>query len=198
MNKKTKIILGSFGAAALAVIGAGGAIAATQTNSTANTFLERVAQVAGVDPETLKSSFKQVSTEKIEEKLQNGEITEEQAARMKEGLENGNYGFGFGGGRHGGKDGFLRQDMDALAEFLGITSDELMQKQHESEMTLIEIAIEQGKTEEQLKTFLSNKFDENLKQAVTDGKLTQEKANEIIEKKEEMITNMMNRFGFKG
>lgn len=196
MNKKTKVLLGSFGAVTLGMIAAGGALAATQTNANGETFIDKVAQVAGIDPQKLKDSIKEVSKSNVEEKLKSGEITQEQANRMNEEIENGNYGFGFGGPR-GEKMMFIKGNIEGLAGFLGLTKDDLMQKQQD-EMSLLDIAKVQGKTEEELKSFLKQEMTDHLNQALTDGKITQEKVDEMLSNQDEMINEMISRTGFRG
>lgn len=71
MTRKQKILAGAVNAFAFAVINAGGAMVYAQSDTiSSNTFLDRVAQVAGVDFKTLKNAFKQVSKEYIAQRVE--------------------------------------------------------------------------------------------------------------------------------
>lgn len=201
LNTKVKLALGSVGALAVLFTAGIGSMAFAQTGSTStsSTFLDKVASIVGVDPQKLKDGFSQVSTSSIDEKLASGEITQEQATKMKEDVANGRY-FGFGDkGPHGDRGGdMMRIDFDKIATFLGLSKDDLMKKHDDEDLSLSEIALAQGKSEADLKTFLSNLFDENLKTAVESGKLTQVKADEIKAKKDTLISDMISHKGFGG
>jgi pantothenate kinase type III len=197
MTKKTKFLIGSFGAVALTCIVAGGAIASAQSSSTTS-FMDRVAQLAGVEPQKLKDSFKQATKEQVDARVQDGSITEEQAVKIKEKIESQNF-ENFRGlppldGRGGKGLMGLKPQMDEVATYLGTTVEDL-KTQMKNGKTLLEIAKEKGKSEDDLKSFISQRFDEQLKQAVTDGKLTQSQADTIAENKDEMIQRMLDGKG---
>ncbi len=198
ISTKHKLILGAAGAIAFMSVAGAGALAyaqsATNTNN-ATALIDRVAQLAGVDAAKLTNSFKQAEKEQVDKKVADGELTQTQADQIKQQIDNGNLMIGkpegpFGRGMKGGM-GFMMQDRAALAKFLGLSEADLQTKM-QSGTTLIDIAKAQGKSETDLKNFLSTQFDTNLKQAVTDGKLTQTQADEIAKNKDAMITHEMS------
>lgn len=203
MTTTQKIALGSVGALAFfAVAGAGAFVSAQATTTTASSFMDRVAQIAGIDSQKLKDSFKQASKEQVEQKLKDGEITQEQAERIKEKIDSGEgYGPGFMKKGMKGPHGFgmVKQDMAAVAEYLGVSEAEL-REMHRDGKSLLEIAKEKGKSESDIRSFVSQKFDERLTQALKDGKLTQTQADTLKEKKTEIVNKMLSEEGpiFKG
>lgn len=199
MTRTQKITLGAVSALALMLVTAGSAFVFAQSSDSSETnFLDRVAQVAGVDATKLKDAFKQVSKETIDTKVADGKLTEEQAAKIKENIENEEFrGPGFGRGLRGEPGRFMGAgaEMQGISEFLGMSEDDLREAMRTDDKTLLEIAKEKGKTEDQLKSYLSTKFDERVSQALTDGKITETQANKMKENKDDMIERIMNREG---
>lgn len=199
MTKTNKIILGSTVAASFMVLVAGGAVMAAQTTDSKSGFIDRVAQIVGVEPQKLQDGVKQASKEQIDAKLKDGKITQSQADEMKKKIDAGE-GFGFGGpkGRHGGDmRGMFKPALEELTTFLGISKEELATQMKDGK-SLVEIAKAKGKSEADVKSFLSTKFDEQLAKAVKDNTLTQAKADEIAKNKEDIISKGMNAQGFMG
>src|SRR5687768_9860304 len=60
-------------------------------------YLQKVADALGISLDALKEALKSASLETVDEKLAAREITEEQAADLRERIEAGEVGFGFGG-----------------------------------------------------------------------------------------------------
>lgn len=192
LNTKRKMLFGSVGALAFLTVASIGSITyAATTNTTSSAFLDRVAEVTGIDATKLKSALAQVSTEDIDKKLANGEITQEQATKMKEDIANGNY-FGFGGRHPGGKGGMRMIDIEAFAKWLGLTRDQLEQKEHTDGQTWLQIAQAQGKTEADLKKYLSDAFDTQLADAVSKGTITSDRATNMKNEKDSMISRMIS------
>jgi hypothetical protein len=201
MTKKSTIILGSVGALAFIFIAAGGAFVSAQSTDTATKFLDRVAQIAGVDAQKLKDSIKQASQEEVDQKVKEGKLSQEEAGVIKKNMDEGNF-YGFGMGMRGPKElkgpmmekGIMAPDFEDISTFLGITPTDLKDQMRNGK-TLLEVAKDKGKSEADLKSFLSTKFDESLKQAVTDGKLTQAEADRISERRDEMISHVIEGKG---
>ncbi len=197
-NKSTfsgkKIALGALTALAFAVMAGGSAFVYAQSTDSSGTFMDRVAQIAGVDSGKLKGAFKEASKEEVDQKVADGKLTQSQANEIKAKIENEEFrGPGFGGrmGMRGGKE-MMKDKHAQVAEFLGMSQEELRSSIREDRKTLLTIAKEKGKTEDQLKSFLSTEFDENIAQAVKDGKITQTQADNMKSQKDTMISNMIN------
>lgn len=169
-----------------AVIGtAAGVMAQTPVpgvTGTSPTFLERVAQKLGIDVGTLRDAVKSSANDVIDEKVQSGDLTQAQADQLKERVANapdnafGWPGFGPRGfGKHGGwMRGF---DGAALAQFLGISTDQLQTELRADGATLASVAQAHGKSRDELKAFLTDQAKAALDQAVKNGALTQAQAD---------------------
>jgi hypothetical protein len=187
MKMSRTMIAGAVTAAALAI--GGGAFAATQFGSDADeqAILDDAAGRLGVEPEELSAALEDAIAARIEAAVAAGELTQEQAERIKERLEQGGlplFGPGFG---HGGPMGMhVRHGLDAAATYLGLSEEELHESLRSGE-TLAEIATEQGKTVEGLTQAMVADATEHLDQAVADGRLTEEQKQEILEHLSERI-----------
>ena len=118
--------------------------------------------------------------EKLAPLVENGTITQTQAEAVAGQLADGR--------GHRGPSRRGPQGLDAAAEFLGMDAEELG-AQLKDGATLAEIA---GDQTDGLITALVADAEEHLAQAVADGKLTQEEADEKLAEAEERITTFVN------
>lgn len=171
---------------AVAVIGtAAGVMAQTPVpgvTGSGQTFLERVAQKLGIDAGALREAVRSTANEDIDARVQSGALTQAQAAQLKQRLANApdNVLVGPGLGRHGfGKHGGWMRGFDetALAQFLGISADQLRTELQADGATLASVAQAHGKSRDELKGFLTDQFKAELDQAVKDGAITQAQAD---------------------
>lgn len=81
---------------------------------------------------------------------------------------------------------------DALTELLDMGIGEIREQQREGK-SLVEIAAEQGISEEVLIDTLVAAVEEKLQQKVDDGTITQERADLILERVRERISDIVNR-----
>ncbi|RME63104.1 MAG: hypothetical protein D6790_05270 [Caldilineae bacterium] len=137
--------------------------------------LEEIATEQGVD---LQAVMLEQAQEKLAQAVADGKLTQEEADQILERIQNGERPGPFGPRRgHPGQ--------EALAEALGMTSEELHEALR-SGQTLEEIAAEQGvdldAVKKQIKADMLTQAQEKLAQAVADGKLTQEQADQILER----------------
>ena len=142
--------------------------------------LPEIAEAQGVDIADVQAAVEAARAEMIEEALAAGLITEEQAELMlsREG------GFGSPGGRRGGHGPrILDRDIvsQTVADALGITVEELGAA-HESGQTLTELADELGVDIADVEAAVQAAFEEALDQAVVDGLITTEQADQIRER----------------
>ncbi|RME62337.1 MAG: hypothetical protein D6790_06510 [Caldilineae bacterium] len=140
--------------------------------------LEEIAAEKGVD---LQAVMLEQAQEKLAQAVADGKLTQEEADQILERIQNGEQPGPFGPHRgHAGGPG-----QDALAEALGMTPEELHDALR-SGQTLEEIAAEKGvdleAVQEQIKADMLAQAQEKLAQAVADGKLTQEEADQILER----------------
>lgn len=191
-------------AVALAVI-AGGAVLAQDSGNSGTSFLDRVAARLGVDTPRLEQAIKDARTEQIDQAVANGDLTQAQADRLKERLDNlpadapflGPRAFGgeFKLGR-GSAFGFgicAGANLDDLAAFLGIDAGQLRTELHADGATLATVAEAHGKSRDDLKTFLLGKVKERLDEAVANDRITQSRADEIYANTESNIDDLIDR-----
>jgi ribosomal protein S20 len=209
LNKFWKIV----GVATLvAVIGAvalGAAVYAQEPTPTTpfgwiSDYFEQVrdliASKLDVDRETLDSAEKEAQQEVIEQAVEDGVITQDQADRMLSRLEEG-FGFGRmgrlggrGGGWMGGFKGCLPGHQEWLAEQLGMTVEEL-NAELEAGKTVAELAEEKGVD---LDAVRIEAMKERIQQAVEDGTISQEQADWMLQGLEQGFMPGGRGFGFGG
>lgn len=164
----------------------------------ADDFIQKLAANLGIDPQTLKDALKKTSLDELDKLVADGTITQDQANKIKDAINNGaTGGFGFrlpmfggakpgaapngGNGPRGGASAlpFLGMgDQAAIATFLG-TDVQTLRGELASGKSLAEVAQAHGKSRDDLKTFLTGQVDAALQKAVTAGKLTQAQADAI-------------------
>lgn len=114
-----------------------------------------------------------------------GSITQEQADEVATTLSEA--GMGGRGGHHRGGPG-----LEAAADALGMTEDELRAALDVDGTTLADVAEEQGVSVETLVDALVATAQERIATAVEEGRLTQEEADERLADLEERITERVN------
>ena len=174
------------GAMLVAAIASTAAVVAAQTpvpgaSTTGTSFLSRVAAKLGIDSATLETAVKSSATDQVNEQVQAGTLTQAQADQILQRIQNApadalgfGPGFGHGPGDHG-PGGFM--DQDGLAQFLGITTDQLDTELDATDATLAGVAQAHGKTTDELKAFLTSEAKTRLDQDVADGRITQSEAD---------------------
>jgi polyhydroxyalkanoate synthesis regulator phasin len=197
MNRKTKIGAAVAGAVVLAVaVGAAGAVAAQRAldaREESQAVIDDAAGQLGVEPSELTDALKEALKNRVDEAVESGRLTEERGAELKERIESGKtplifpgFGrqgapghrpgsghFGFGHFGHAGK-------LDAAAEYLGLTEDELRDRLRDGD-TLAEIAKAEGKPVDGLVDALVADATDRIDEAVENGRLTEEQATELKE-----------------
>lgn len=190
MNKRWLVVVG--GIAVAGVLGAGVVMAQTPPAGTASgtTFLDRVAQKLGIDTPKLQDAVTSARNDQIDEAVKNGDLTQQQADQLKQRAANepdDGFGKAFGLGRGKGGPEFkfglgLGAERDKLAAFLGISASELQTQLQAPNATLASVAQANGKSREELKTFISGEAKARLDQEVASGKLTQQAADQMLTK----------------
>jgi polyhydroxyalkanoate synthesis regulator phasin len=190
MNRKTKIGAAVAGAVVLAVaVGAAGAVAAQRAldaREESQAVIEDAAGQLGVEPSELTDALKEALTNRVDEAVESGRLTEEQGAELKKRIDSGEtpliapgFGrqgggsghFGFGHFGHAGK-------LDAAAKYLGLTEDELRERLRDGD-TLAEIAKAEGKPVDGLVDALVADATQRIDEAVENGRLTEVQATEL-------------------
>lgn len=184
-------------ASTAAVVGAQTPVPGTSTTGTS--FLSRVAAKLGIDTGTLETAVKSSATDQVNEQVQAGTLTQAQADQILQRIQNApadalGFGPGFGPGGHGpgdhGPGGFA--DRDALAQFLGITTDQLDTELDATNATLASVAQAHGKTTDELKAFLTSEAKTRLDQDVAAGRITQSEADARLAQMTQNLDAMIN------
>ena len=190
--KKVLIPVMIAAALALAVVGVGAGFA-QQDSGAADTFLSKVAAKLGIGEDKLKTAVDEAYSETIDEQVAGGQLTQDQADRLKE------RGFqlapmlGPRGGRVGGA-----HLMESAATVLGISADDLMTQLRDGK-SLADVAGAQGISVDKLKADLLAQVKTELDTLVSDGKITQSQADDIYSRTESNIDKIVNATGpFRG
>ncbi len=140
--------------------------------------LRELAEAQGVDPEEIISLFLTQAEERLDYLVDQGRLTQEEAQAILEELEEHarwflensvmmGYGWGYGG------------LLGVAAEVLGISVEELVEELSQGK-TLAEIAEERGVDPQAIVDAFVAQVEEALEQAVADGRLTREQAEDIL------------------
>ena len=194
-SKRTVAVVG-----ALALVGAGGAIAASKGSTTSgNGFLARVAGHLGISTQKLQDATKAAAIDQVDADLKAGRITKAQADEMKARINAGGVPLFFGGvhrfgdfGHPGGPGAFDRGgNLSAAATYLGLTVPQLFQKLSGGK-SLADVAKAQGKSVDGLKQAMLADAKTHLDQAVKDGMLTQAQADEELNELKSRLDQIVN------
>jgi uncharacterized protein YidB (DUF937 family) len=181
-------------ALALAVVGVGAGFA-QQDNGAADTFLSKVAAKLGIGEDKLKTAVDEAYSETIDEQVAAGQLTQNQADRLKE------RGFDLAPmfGPRGGRFGFGGVNlMESAATSLGISVDDLMTQLKDGK-SLADVAGAQGISVDTLKADLLAQVKTKLDTSVSDGKITQSQADDSYSQTESNIDTIINATGpFRG
>ena len=201
--KALKLKIAGGTAALAAVVGVGGAVAATQLSPTeeSDAIVADAAKQLGVSPDKLDAALKQALENRVDAALAAGTITAAQATELKQRIEDGDVplvGMGPGLGHRGGHHGFV--DFSTAAGYLGLTEAQLRTKLEDGD-TLAEVAKAQGKTAAGLVDALVAAAKTDLDEQVTAGRITAAQRTSILADIESRLDDVVNgefSFGFRG
>lgn len=196
MKKRTKLVAGA--SAALAIAGAGGAVAADQLSPKAESqaVLNDAAKQLGVTPDKLNAALTQALKNRLDQAVTDGRMTQEQADAMKQRIDDGVLPFfaGPGFGRGPGEHGFLHRGgghLDAAASYLGITVDQL-RTALVGGSSLADVAKDKNKSVDGLVAALVADEKRELADAVSAGRLTDAQRDQIESTLEVRIEDFVN------
>lgn len=184
------------------VIGVGAAVASDgDFEEKRDAFMADVAQRLGVTTEALDDAIKGARVAQVEQALEDGELTQEQADAAKEAIESGEArGFGPGFGHRGGGFGHDRSldrrgggpTLDAAAAYLGLSQDEL-RTELRSGKSLATIAGDEGKSVDGLKAAMLEDATAKLDEALAAGRITEEQKAALAERLPALIDGIVER-----
>jgi hypothetical protein len=189
-------------AAGILVVGGGAALATNLGSDPAETsreILERAAEELGVESNQLGDALRAAAIEQVEEALDAGNVSEEQADAFIERLESSDFpllgGLGpWGHGRfsHRGAPGPGFDLFEKAADYLELTEAQLHNRIANGR-SLAEIAEAEGKSTEGLVDALVEAQEAELNEAVDDGRQTESQADAIRENLRERIEFFVDR-----
>ncbi|MGZ6587938.1 MAG: hypothetical protein ACXVHX_27015 [Solirubrobacteraceae bacterium] len=207
MNFRSKRML-VVAATTLAVVGGGAAaVAATSSGSRGSDFLDSVAKHLGVTPQKLEDATKAAAVDQVNADLAAGRITQAQADALKKRIEAGNgvlggpggpgFGRGPGGPGFGGPPGpgfgrpAIANEVAAAAKYLGLSEADLRTKLGDGQ-SLADVAKAQNKDVKGVEDAIVASQKARLDQAVSDKKLTQSEADDILAKLKAHVDDLVN------
>ena len=201
MKRSHKILLASVLALSTVVVGA--AIGATKVftpRQESQAVIDDAARQLGIQPSELSNALKQALKNRVDEAVEDGRLTKEEAARIKEridakevplfGLAPGLHRW-VGPGFHRDHDFLFRAKLEAAARYLGMTEAELC-KSLQSGKTLAQVARDRDKSVGGLVDTLLADAKANLDEAVKAGRLTEAERKEMLAGLERRITDLVN------
>jgi polyhydroxyalkanoate synthesis regulator phasin len=172
--------------AGLAAVAALGVAAGTARAADRPTLVDDVAARLGVTPEKLRAAFTDALAARIDAAVKAGKLTPEQGAKLKERLADAKgLGLRIRGRLAHHQKAFVHRirvrthRLGPVAGYLGITPQEL-RTELRSGKSLAEIATAHGKTVDGLVDAITAKAKERLDKAVANGRLTRQRADEIL------------------
>jgi hypothetical protein len=210
-------------AAAVAVLGAGGAAVAASSEGgpSPSSFLDSVAKHLGISRDKLDDATRAAAIDQVDAALEAGQITEEQADRLKERIRSGDVPPFFGGlflgprfrpdffgPRPGGERGFdfhfefglgprrVGASFTDAAKYLGLTVRQLRERLVDGD-SLADIAKAEGKSVDGLVDVFVADAKKRLDEGVAAGRITEARAKEILERLEAGIREFVEG-GFRG
>jgi hypothetical protein len=168
-------------------------------------FRESIAKYLKIDVETYDAAVEQAREEVLGEALAEGWLTEDQAERMKERFDQGfgarGMGKGFLGphrmdkGFVGPRGGFMGRGGNSLLGMIAHEADLSVQElfaELQDGKSLADLASEKGVDVQAVTGKYLAQLEENLTQAVTDGKMTQNQADWMLNQAKEMVPDLLS------
>jgi hypothetical protein len=201
--QRTRRTIGVVAASLAAVVGAGGAVAATKLTgpkAESQAIVNDAAARLGVDPAKLTDALQQAQIARVDAAVAAGTLTKAQGDALKQRITSGNAplvetptlhdrrGFGHHGGGFGPGVG---ADSKAVTDYLGITAAQL-RTQLEAGKTLAQIATANGKSVAGLKDAITTAAKTRLDAAVKAGTLTQAQADQLQSRLTSSLDDLVN------
>jgi hypothetical protein len=204
MTRRALVIVG-----AAIVVFAGGVAFADSSTGSGSSFVDSLARHLGISTQKLQDAAKAAALDQVDQALSNGTITKDQADRLKQRINDGQYplsgkgggpGFGvlprFGHGPFGPGFGFrfgfgLRGYASAAADYLGLSQDDLLKKLQAGQ-SLADVAKAQNKSVGGLEDALKAAAKKQLDQAVTDKRITADQEQKALDRLATVLDKIVN------
>jgi hypothetical protein len=160
-------------------------------------FADRVAANLGVTPDALRQAVKDAALQAVDEAESSGRITSEQAEAARERINSGK-GLGLRGlvHRHHQRAERLaavrRGIIESSATAIGIEPAELRDQLRNGE-SIASVAESHGVTVDDVEAQITSDAEEKLTQAVENGRITEERKQQVLDKLNERLDEILNR-----
>ena len=191
------VIVGAFVLGAGVLVAGGAGAQEGESERRGERFIAETAERLGVTPEELTRAMTEAQFEIIDGKVAEGALTEEQAAKLKERIEEYGPLSVFGLKHRDGHKVFCRGAklvVDAAAEVLGMDREEIAEAVRSGE-SLASIAEAQGMSVEEFKAALLSAIKAQLDVKVAEGGITPEQADRAYAAIEEHIDRIVQSEG---
>lgn len=183
-RKKRYLSLTLVLALVLLLVSTGVAMAQSQSTAQPRTslqqlFLEKLSGVLGIDQGQLQAAMKTAGQQALDTAVAQGLIDSSRAANLKKALDSGRWPWSLAFGHKG------RGLVNDLASALGTTPQQLRQDFKDGK-TLEQLAAAKGLTLAQLRDQLVTNVKSQLDRAIAGGKLTRDKADQILSHLEQL------------
>lgn len=192
MKRKHKVVVGA--AALLAAAGGGVALAGSQEspNDESKAIIDDAAEQLGISPSKLSDALKKALSDRIDEAVAAGRVTQDEAKALKAQIQSEDFPL-FGGLHHRGHFGPFGS-LDAAGDYLGLTEAQL-RTELESGKSLAQVARDRSKSVDGLVDALVSATKERLDAAVSAGRLTRARADEVLDGLRDGIGDLVNAAG---
>lgn len=195
MDRRRRRTIAIVAVTALAALGGGVAFAATSGGDPQAELLRDAAQRLNVSPSELRSALEGAFGDQLDEAVRDGRLTQQQADRIKQqirehGLPLGGPGFDGPRGHHAFAIGPIGPGLDAAADYLGLTRAELGRRLTNGR-SLADVARAEGKSVDGLKEAIVGAAEQDLAEAVRDGKLTDAQRDEMLRELQEHVGDLV-------
>ncbi len=162
---------------------------------------QAVADVLGITVEEYDAAVETAREQVLGEAVTEGWLTQDQADRMRERAEEG-FGPGMGGKFHGGPRGGMfgpgNSFISVAADELGMTVQDLVSELQDGK-TIADVATAKGVDPQAIADAFVAQHTEWLNEAVADGRITQEQADQMLQHMtEEVQEHLTEPFPFEG
>ena len=171
-------------------------------------FLSKLAANLGISEDELKQAIRTTGSQLLDQAVADGKVTEEEAAKIRDRIESGDFpifpfgghGPGHGHGPHHGPGpgfglGLMNGDLiKQTADFLGVDRETVIDGL-QNDQSLAQIAEANGKSADGLSSYLYDQLKTTLDEAVANNRITQEREDSILSNAQARIDEAINRTG---
>jgi hypothetical protein len=188
--RSSRYVVGALAAAGALLIGGGVAVAGHNADRTSRceAAFARIAERRGMSVEELEARIKARLLARVEAALSAGRISEEQASKLRQRIADAEL-----CARAGHRRGHfaLRGAFASAAHYLGLTREELRAQLPGT--SLAGLAQKQGRSVDGLEAAILGPVKEKLARAVAAGRITEARAEAVLERLEEAVARLVTK-----